>query len=187
MTHSSVDLSNGTEPRTHYARSGTVNIAYQVVGNENAPIDLVFVPGWISHIEYMWEDPGIAHYLRRLASFSRLIIFDKRGTGLSDRDVSMPGLEERMDDVRAVMDTVGSERAALFWGVGGRRHVLGVRRHVSRADFGAGDLRLVREAHMVAGVSLGAHRGTSAGVLRCDPERVGRPGRHQYGGSLGRR
>jgi class 3 adenylate cyclase len=91
-----------------------VSIAYQVVGHENARLDLVLVPGWISHVEHMWEDPRIAHYLRRLASFSRLIIFDKRGTGLSDRGVAMPSLEQRMDDVRAVMDSVGSERAAVI-------------------------------------------------------------------------
>jgi class 3 adenylate cyclase len=91
-----------------------VNIAYQVVGDENAALDLVFVPGWVSHVEYMWEDPRIGHYLRRLASISRLIVFDKRGTGLSDRAVELPTLEQRMDDVRAVMDAVGSERAAVF-------------------------------------------------------------------------
>lgn len=101
-------------PRTRYARNGDVNIAYQVIENSDAVLDLVFVPGWISHVEYMWEDPWIAHFLRRLASFSRLITFDKRGTGLSDRTVAVPGLEQRMDDVRAVMDSVGSERAALL-------------------------------------------------------------------------
>jgi pimeloyl-ACP methyl ester carboxylesterase len=101
-------------PETRYARSGDVNIAYQVVGD--GPRDLVFVPGWVSHIEYMWEEPGFAAFLRRLASFSRLILFDKRGTGLSDRvpNTELPTLEQRMDDVRAVMDAVGSERAALM-------------------------------------------------------------------------
>jgi pimeloyl-ACP methyl ester carboxylesterase len=102
------------QPETRYALSGNVNIAYQVVGNSDAAFDLVFVSGWVSHVEYMWEEPLIAHFLRRLASFSRLIFFDKRGTGLSDRAVELPTLEERMDDVRAVMDAVGSERAALF-------------------------------------------------------------------------
>jgi pimeloyl-ACP methyl ester carboxylesterase len=99
-------------PQTRYARSGDVNIAYQVVGD--APRDLVLVPGWISNVEVFWEDPACARFLGRLASFSRLILFDKRGTGLSDRVTDMPNLETRMDDVRAVMDTVGSERAALF-------------------------------------------------------------------------
>lgn len=99
---------------TRYARSGGVNIAYQVVGDENAALDLVFVAGWISNVEYMWEDPHIAHFLARLASFARLIVLDKRGTGLSDRAVEAPTLEQRMDDVRAVMDAAGSERAALM-------------------------------------------------------------------------
>ncbi len=95
-----------------YARSGDVNIAYQVVGN--GPIDLVFVMGWVSHLEYYWREPSFARFLRRLASFSRLILFDKRGTGLSDPVTEMPTLEQRMDDVRAVLDAVGSERAALL-------------------------------------------------------------------------
>lgn len=101
-------------PETHYARSGDVNIAFQVTGD--GPRDLVYVPGWISNIEVMWEDPGLARFLRRLASFSRLITFDKRGTGLSDpvEIDQLPTLEVRMDDVRAVMDAVESERATLF-------------------------------------------------------------------------
>ena len=100
-------------PETMYARSGDVNIAYQVVGD--APLDLVFVMGWVSHLEYFWREPRFARFLMRLASFSRLILFDKRGTGLSDRVPinQLPTLEQRMDDVRAVMDAVGSERAAL--------------------------------------------------------------------------
>src|SRR5215204_5103200 len=97
---------------TRYAKSGDINIAYQVVGD--GPLDLVFVMGWVSHLDYFWEEPGFARFLRRLASFSRLILFDKRGTGLSDRAVGLPTLEQRMDDVRAVMDAVGSERAALL-------------------------------------------------------------------------
>ncbi len=100
-------------PETKYARSGDVNIAYQVIGD--APLDLVFVMGWVSHMEYFWREPSFARFLHRLASFSRLILFDKRGTGLSDRVPinQLPTLEQRMDDVRAVMDAVGSERAAL--------------------------------------------------------------------------
>ena len=99
---------------TRYAKSGDVSIAYQVVGG--GPRDLVFVPGWVSHIEYLWEEPSVAAFLHRLASFSRLILFDKRGTGLSDRvpNEQLPTLEQRMDDVRVVMDAAGSERAALF-------------------------------------------------------------------------
>ncbi|HKS10101.1 MAG TPA: alpha/beta fold hydrolase [Pyrinomonadaceae bacterium] len=100
-------------PETMYARSGDVNIAYQVIGD--APLDLVFVMGWVSHLEYFWREPNFARFLLRLASFSRLILFDKRGTGLSDRVPinQLPTLEQRMDDVRAVMNAVGSERAAL--------------------------------------------------------------------------
>jgi pimeloyl-ACP methyl ester carboxylesterase/class 3 adenylate cyclase len=99
-------------PRTHYAKSGEVNIAYQVVGD--GPLDLVFVPGFISHLDLQWADPRIARFLDKLASFSRLILFDKRGTGLSDPVAAPAPLEDRMDDVRAVMDAAGSERAALF-------------------------------------------------------------------------
>jgi pimeloyl-ACP methyl ester carboxylesterase len=99
-------------PTTRYARSGEINIAYQVLGS--GPPDLVFVPGWVSHLEYAWEEPAMARMYRRLASFCRLILFDKRGTGLSDRAPGFPTLEQRMDDVRAVMDAVGSKRAALL-------------------------------------------------------------------------
>jgi pimeloyl-ACP methyl ester carboxylesterase len=101
-------------PETRYARSGGVHIAYQVVGA--GPIDLVVVPGWLSHIEALWEDSESARFFKRLASFSRLILFDKRGTGLSDRvpESDLPTLEQRMDDVRAVMEAAGSTRAALF-------------------------------------------------------------------------
>jgi len=100
-------------PEVHYTRSGEVNIAYQVIGD--APLDLVFVMGWISHLEYFWTEPSFARFLRRLATFSRVILFDKRGTGLSDRVPldQLPTLEQRMDDVRAVMEAVGSERAVL--------------------------------------------------------------------------
>jgi class 3 adenylate cyclase len=98
-------------PRTSYVKSGEVHIAYQVLGD--GPIDLLWVPGFVSHLEYDWEHPRPARFFRRLASFSRLIRFDKRGTGLSDR-VAIPTLEERMDDVRAVLDATGSSRAALI-------------------------------------------------------------------------
>ena len=98
-------------PEIRYAKSGDVHIAYQVVGN--GPLDLIFVMGWISHLDYLWDGPG-APFLNRLASFSRLITFDKRGTGLSDRSGDLPTIEQRMDDVRAVMDAAGSKRAALL-------------------------------------------------------------------------
>ena len=99
---------------TRYAKSGDVHIAYQVIGD--GPVDLVVIPGWVTHVELAWEDPLQAAFLRRLAAFARLIVFDKRGTGLSDRVPlnQLPILEERMDDVRAVMDAAGSERAALL-------------------------------------------------------------------------
>jgi pimeloyl-ACP methyl ester carboxylesterase len=95
-----------------YARSGDVNIAYQVCGD--GPVDLVFVMGWVSHLEYFWKEPSFARFLGRLASFSRLILFDKRGTGLSDPVTRLPTLEQRMDDVRAVLDAVGSRHAVLL-------------------------------------------------------------------------
>jgi len=103
-----------TSPETRYAKSGDVNIAFQVVGD--GPLDLVYVPGWVSHLEYFWQEPSYAAFLRRLASFSRLILFDKRGTGMSDRvpESELPTLEQRMDDVRAVLDAVGSKQAALL-------------------------------------------------------------------------
>jgi class 3 adenylate cyclase len=99
-------------PETRYARSGALSIAYQVLGE--GPLDLVLVPGWVSNVEYAWEEPSLARFYRRLASFCRLILFDKRGTGLSDHVSGAPTLEERMDDVRAVMDAAGSSRAAVL-------------------------------------------------------------------------
>jgi class 3 adenylate cyclase/pimeloyl-ACP methyl ester carboxylesterase len=99
-------------PETRYAKSGDLDIAYQVTGS--GPLDLVFVPGFVSNLDLVWENPGWAHFFTRLTAFSRLIMFDKRGTGLSDRLAGIATLEERMDDVRAVMDAVGSNRAALF-------------------------------------------------------------------------
>jgi class 3 adenylate cyclase len=101
-----------TPPETRYAKSGELRIAYQVVGS--GPFDLVFVPGFVSNIDLFWEMPEWAYFFGRLSAFSRLILFDKRGTGLSDRVAGIATLEERMDDVRAVMDAAGSERAALF-------------------------------------------------------------------------
>jgi pimeloyl-ACP methyl ester carboxylesterase/DNA-binding winged helix-turn-helix (wHTH) protein/class 3 adenylate cyclase len=95
-----------------YARNGPVNIAYQMLGS--GPIDLVFVMGWVSHLEYSWNEPSFARFLRRLARFSRLILLDERGTGLSDRVADPPSLEERVEDVRAVLNAAGSRRAALL-------------------------------------------------------------------------
>ncbi len=120
------------EPKTRYARSGGDHVAYQVIGD--GP-DLVFVSGWVSHVEVAWDVPPLARVLRRLASFARLIFIDKRGTGLSDPlpHDRPPTLEERMDDVRSVMDAVGSERAALL-GVseGGPMNILFAASHPDR-------------------------------------------------------
>lgn len=99
-------------PKTSYAKSGDISIAYQVIGD--GPLDLVVVPGFISHLDLQWDVVGYADWIERLTRFARVIVFDKRGTGLSDRDVGDSTLDERMDDLRAVLDAVGSERAALF-------------------------------------------------------------------------
>lgn len=99
-------------PETRYVKSGDVHIAYQVVGD--GPLDVVFVPGFVSNVEAGWDSPARAKFFQRLASFCRLILFDKRGTGLSDRGSQIFSLEQRMSDVQAIMDAVGSQRAALF-------------------------------------------------------------------------
>src|SRR6516165_957591 len=99
-------------PSTHYVKSDDVHIAYQVIGEGS--FDLLFVPGFVSNVDTIRQSPEQSAFFRRLASFSRLILFDKRGTGLSDRTSQIFTLEQRMDDVRAVMDAVGWERAALF-------------------------------------------------------------------------
>jgi pimeloyl-ACP methyl ester carboxylesterase len=101
-------------PRTEYAKSGNLNIAYQVVGE--GPFDVLWIPGFVSNVELVWEEPTAARFLERLAAFSRLILFDKRGTGLSDRvdPQQLPTLEERLDDARAVLDAAGSTNAALI-------------------------------------------------------------------------
>lgn len=99
-------------PRTHYAKSDDVHIAYQVFGNGET--NIVFVPGFVSHIENYWEEPGFARWLRRLGDFSRVVIFDKRGTGLSDHVSELPDMDHRMDDVRAVMDAAGMQSAAIL-------------------------------------------------------------------------
>src|SRR5690242_19715912 len=99
-------------PQTRYVRRGEVSIAYQVVG-DGGP-DLVVVPGFVSHLDLQWTDPGYSRFLERLASFTRLILYDKPGTGLSDPIPHVPTLEERIADIRAVLDAVGSNRTALF-------------------------------------------------------------------------
>ena len=99
-------------PVTQYAKSGEVYVAYQVFGS--GPFDLVFVPGWTSNLDLWWDNPLTSNWLKGLGRFSRVIMFDKRGTGLSDRSVGPPGMEQRMDDIRAVMDAAGSQRAAVL-------------------------------------------------------------------------
>ena len=99
-------------PKTQYARSGDFSIAYQVVGD--GPLDLVHIPGLVSHLDHAWTHPKYVRFMRLLSSFARVIVYDKRGTGLSDPFIEPPSVEERIDDTRAVMDAVGSDRAAVF-------------------------------------------------------------------------
>src|ERR1700737_2886912 len=104
-------MSDFTLPETRYALSGDVSIAYQTMGA--GPVDFIIVPGLVSHVEFMHEMPGYTAFLRRLSTFARVVTFDKRGQGLSDRISGAPSLEQRMDDVRAVMDEIGSQRAVI--------------------------------------------------------------------------
>ena len=122
-----------TTPVTRYAKSGEVHIAYQEFGD--GPVNIVLVPGFISHIDNYWTHPDFALWLNQLGSFARVVMFDKRGTGLSDRVSDLPAMDERMDDVRAVMDAVGMERAAVF-GIseGGSLATLFAAHHPERCD-----------------------------------------------------
>lgn len=104
-------MNTSTLPETQYAQSGDFSIAYQVMGD--GPVDIILVPGIVSHIDFQHELPGYTRFLRRLAKFARVVAFDKRGQGLSDRLADVPSLEERIDDVRAIMDAIGSKRAVL--------------------------------------------------------------------------
>src|SRR5947207_4450617 len=99
-------------PATHYVKSDDVHIAYQVIGN--GPRDLLFVPGFVSNVEAVWQSPERASFFRRLATFARVVMFDKRGTGMSDRGSQIFTLEQRMHDVQTILNEVGSDRAALF-------------------------------------------------------------------------
>ena len=120
-------------PNTLYAKSGDVYVAYQVFGN--GPIDLVLVPGWISNLDIGWDCHAFANWLRRMGQFARVVIFDKRGTGLSDRGDSAPGMDERMDDIRAVMDAAGIQRAAVLgWSEGGSLAALFAASHPDRCQ-----------------------------------------------------
>ena len=158
-------------PTTQYARSGDYNIAYQVVGEGET--DLVYVPGLVSHLELFWEEPAYSRFLHRLASFSRLILMDRLGTGLSDRipnQVSTP--EQRMDDVRAVMDAVGSERAAVRGLLGGRRRCARCSPPRTRADDRARD-RTERYARTPRTTTT---LGDAAGADRRVPREIARTG-----------
>ena len=100
------------QPDTRYAKSGDVHIAYQVF--REGPLNVVFAPPAFTNVEHWWDEPEVTRWLLRLASYARVVLFDKRGTGLSDRVAGFPGLDQRMDDLRAVMDAIGIEQAALL-------------------------------------------------------------------------
>jgi pimeloyl-ACP methyl ester carboxylesterase len=154
-------------PETRYARSGDVNIAYQVVGD--GPRDLVVIPGWVSNIDLFWEEPNVARFFERLASFSRLILFDKRGTGLSDRVAAIPNLETRMDDVRAVMDAVSSTQAALYgYSEGGPMCALFAATYPERMT-----ALIMGGSYARADVGSGLPMGNAAGYLGGLPRRSG--------------
>src|ERR1700733_15445435 len=105
-------MNNLDLPVTRYAVNGDINIAYQVMGT--GPLDIILVPGIVSHVELMHELIGYTAFLRRLSAFARVVTFDKRGQGLSDRISAAPSLEQRMDDVRAIMEAIGSQRAVVI-------------------------------------------------------------------------
>ena len=163
-------------PETRYARSGEFSVAYQAVGE--GPFDLVWIPSFAHHVELSWENPPIASFLRRLASICRLIVFDKRGTGMSDRVVGLPTLETRMDDIRAVMDAAGSDRAVVM-GLGDAGPALRpVRGHLSGENIGTGAGQLVAASNPVgrSSVASGPRRGRAA-ARRTQPP-LGRTGLH---------
>ncbi|UII25866.1 alpha/beta fold hydrolase [Fulvivirga maritima] len=110
--HTYSEFGSSRKPATQYTKSGRINIAYQVFGTGS--VDLVYIPGWVSNIDWMWACPELVNFLTELGKMYRVVLFDKRGTGLSDRVVELSTLEERMDDIRAVMDAIGSEKAVLF-------------------------------------------------------------------------
>ncbi len=186
-------LSEGMSPETRYTSSGEVTIAYQVLGS--GPIDLVIIPGFVSNLEVFWEQPDWARFTRRLASFARVILLDKRGTGLSDRVAEMPTLEVRMDDLRAVMDAAGSARAALFgWSEGGAMSALfaasypertvalvllgAFARRVRAADYPWG---LTPEQRTTVRDAILKQWGATFGIERC-PSKMGDPAfQHWWG------
>ena len=172
-------------PETKYAQSGDVSIAYQVIGD--GPLDLLIVPGFISHLEQAWDDPSYTRFLQRLASFSRLIRFDKRGTGLSDRIAEIPTLEQRMDDVRVVMDAVGSQARRPVRHLRRRPDERPVRRHLSGTHVRPDPLRQYRQGLLGPGLSLGSKAQCELGeVARNLPEGMGWSGWHRVLGAVHR-
>ena len=141
-------------PETRYARAGDVHIAYQVVGS--GPIDLVYVPPQLQQVEHLWEEPRVAAFFERIVRFSRLILFDRRGTGMSDPIASATTLEDQMEDVSAVLDAVGSRQAALFaQSEGAAMAMLYAATHPERtcAQGRAGDVAAVGGGRRGAGVT----------------------------------
>jgi pimeloyl-ACP methyl ester carboxylesterase len=166
------------EPKTKYARSGDIYIAYRVFGD--GPRDILLVPGTISHVELFWELPANAYLLKRLSSFARVIVFDKRGQGLSDR-VAEQSIEERIDDVRAVMDAVKSKRATIYgWSEGGPMSLTFAAKHPDRTPGPA--------TSNGPGATNRKHREAQRG-LRADPALTSRSQARAPppSGSLGRR
>ena len=144
------------QPETRYALSGDIHIAYQLVGD--GPFDLVFVPGFVTHMELQWRLPGFESFLTDLGSFSRLIRFDKRGTGMSDPVSGGANLETRMDDVRAVMDAVGSRASRVLRPVGGSGDEHPVRRNLPRPDRGTGSPELLATNAVGTRLPVGSKR-----------------------------
>ena len=160
-------------PKTRYARSGDIHIAYQVVGD--GPIDVVYVPTWISHIELLWEEPMVERFFSAIASFSRLIVFDRRGSGLSDPVTSPPTLEEQMDDVLAVLDAAGSEKASIFAHLEGGPMAILFAAVVPGAHALAGALRHVRAHRADRGHPVGVAGRGAREDARDDARRSGAP------------
>jgi hypothetical protein len=154
-------------PETRYARSSGLSIAYQVLGD--GPLDLLLVHGFVSHLDVAWEEPHLSQFLNRLASFSRLILFDKRGTGLSDPVGEPPTFAERMEDIRAVLDAVGSASGAVR-DLRGRPAVDRLLVHLPGADLGADHVRLIRplaaRRRLPVGPVARAVRGLPRGIDR---------------------
>jgi len=183
-------------PQAQYARSGDLSIAYQVVGT--GPLDLVLVHGWVSHLDMQWEEPHQAAFLNRLASFARLIILDKRGTGLSDRVAlnELPTLEQRMDDLRAVMDAAGSDQASLFGtSEGGAMCLLFAATYPSRVHsvltFGTYAKRIrsddypwapTRDEREAAYAAIPTSWGTTKGLETVFPSMIGDPAFEEWAG-----